>query len=290
MAPPDNDDVVIRPSRGDPGCILYLLGTRATPDQFIIRTRDEAVSQAFAYATRQHVRAWLNGDGEFLPLGNPSTDEWSIFQGGHPHALLIGSAAQAAAAVEWLSQDLRAPLVHWDPSAVAEPPAATGTLLIWGVDTLNQAQQARLLAWMDRHIGEVQVVSVARDPVFPLVLAGTFFNRLYYRLNTVYLPFTDALCDDAGCVEGVTMRTIENVLIRLRAEFVEMPGLRLTPDQVQRLCGVEENLCQRALDALVETRFLCIKADGAYARLAEGGPELPSAAKANLRPARRLAS
>ena len=86
------------------------------------------------------------------------------------------------------------------------------------------------------------------------------------------------------------MRTIEDVLIRLRAEFVEMPGLRLTADQVQRLCGIEPTLCRQGLDALVETRFLCVKADGTYGRLAEAGPELPGAVKANLRPARRLAS
>jgi len=35
------------------------------------------------------------------------------------------------------------------------------------------------------------------------------------------------------------MRTVQDVLTRLRAEFLEMPGLRLTPEQVQRLCGVE---------------------------------------------------
>ena len=35
------------------------------------------------------------------------------------------------------------------------------------------------------------------------------------------------------------MRTIEDVLNRLRAEYLEMPGLRLKPAQVQRLDGVD---------------------------------------------------
>jgi len=43
-------------------------------------------------------------------------------------------------------------------------------------------------------------------------------------------------------------RTIE----RLRAEFLEMPGLRLNVKQVQRLCGVDAELCQDVLDALVD--------------------------------------
>jgi hypothetical protein len=48
----------------------------------------------------------------------------------------------------------------------------------------------------------------------------------------------------------------EHVLNRLRAEYLEMPGLRLTKTQVQRLCGVEHTVCQPVLDALVDTRFL----------------------------------
>jgi hypothetical protein len=53
---------------------------------------------------------------------------------------------------------------------------------------------------------------------------------------------------------------------RVRAEYLEMPGLQLTLEQAQRLCGVERALCQRVLNALVDEKFLCVKADGAYAR------------------------
>ena len=66
------------------------------------------------------------------------------------------------------------------------------------------------------------------------------------------------------------MRTVQGVVKRLRAEFMEMPGLRLTPSQVQRLCGVEEGMCQVVLDALVEAKFLGLKPDGCYARLSDG--------------------
>ena len=60
------------------------------------------------------------------------------------------------------------------------------------------------------------------------------------------------------------------VLQRIRAEYLEMPGLRLKLEQAQRLCGVERALCQRALSTLVDRKFLCIKPDGAYVRLTEG--------------------
>ena len=66
------------------------------------------------------------------------------------------------------------------------------------------------------------------------------------------------------------MTSVDDVVNRLRAEFLEMPGLRLTSGQAQRLCGVEKTLCQLGLDSLVEKKFLYVKPDGVYARTAEG--------------------
>jgi hypothetical protein len=78
------------------------------------------------------------------------------------------------------------------------------------------------------------------------------------------------------------MRTTDDVVHQLRAEFLEMPGLRLRPEQVQRLCGIERTLCQTLLDVLVATRFLCVSADGTYARASDSAaPSRP--AKAYLR-------
>src|SRR5215470_1230703 len=63
---------------------------------------------------------------------------------------------------------------------------------------------------------------------------------------------------------------MELIIERLRAEFLEMPGLRLTARQVHRLCGVDQDACRAVLDLLVSEKFLCAKPDGTYARLAEG--------------------
>jgi hypothetical protein len=76
-------------------------------------------------------------------------------------------------------------------------------------------------------------------------------------------------------------RSADKVLHRLRAEFLEMPGLRLTPEQVQRFCGVEPTLCQLVLDVLVDEKFLCVKSDGHYARLTTF--HHPQPVKADLR-------
>ena len=82
--------------------------------------------------------------------------------------------------------------------------------------------------------------------------------------------------------------TKNNTLGRLRAEYLEMPGLRLTLEQAQRLCGVERTLCKTLLDALVDAKFLCIKPDGAYARTSDGELPSPLSTKAGLRAGRRV--
>ena len=69
---------------------------------------------------------------------------------------------------------------------------------------------------------------------------------------------------------GTLMISLQAVLRQLRAEYLEMPGLRLNAAQVQRLCGVERTICQTALAALVDERFLRVSVDGYYARLTEG--------------------
>jgi len=75
----------------------------------------------------------------------------------------------------------------------------------------------------------------------------------------------------------------QRVLERLRGEYLEMPGLKLRIDQVQRLCGIEQQMCKPVLDALVKAGFLCLKSDGTYVRLTEGSSSLPRPAKAALR-------
>ena len=83
---------------------------------------------------------------------------------------------------------------------------------------------------------------------------------------------------------------IDTMLTRIRADYLEMPGLRLTLEQVQRLCGVEETLCQAVLDALVDAKFLCVKSDGTYARLTDGEIPRPQPAKALVRVEKRVAT
>jgi hypothetical protein len=49
---------------------------------------------------------------------------------------------------------------------------------------------------------------------------------------------------------------LESVVRRIRGEFREMPGLRLTPAQAMRLWGLERDACATVIERLVASAFL----------------------------------
>lgn len=52
---------------------------------------------------------------------------------------------------------------------------------------------------------------------------------------------------------------------RVRAEFLEMPGLSLTAAQAARLWAFDAALCDEVLAALLDTRFL-VRSHGLFVR------------------------
>jgi hypothetical protein len=53
---------------------------------------------------------------------------------------------------------------------------------------------------------------------------------------------------------------------RIRAEYLEMPGLHLTTRQAQRLWGLDESTCAAVLVALEKEKFLRRTLGETYAR------------------------
>jgi hypothetical protein len=53
------------------------------------------------------------------------------------------------------------------------------------------------------------------------------------------------------------------ILRRIQGEFREMPGLRLTCRQAQRLWNLDQLVCESLLAALVDVRFL-MECDGVF--------------------------
>ena len=69
-----------------------------------------------------------------------------------------------------------------------------------------------------------------------------------------------ALAKDTRAISDETLR-------RVRGEFLEMPGLRLTELQARRLWGLDAVTCSALLDALIDAEFLFRTRDGAFMRI-----------------------
>lgn len=70
-----------------------------------------------------------------------------------------------------------------------------------------------------------------------------------------------------GCRRPCDRRNLasrDEVLQRIRAEFSEMPCLRLTCRQAQRLFGLRPDVCERVMTALVADGTLLRGQDGRY--------------------------
>lgn len=74
---------------------------------------------------------------------------------------------------------------------------------------------------------------------------------------------------------------VESLLARIRGEYREMPGLRLTTVQARRLWHVDEPTCTQVLHALQMEGFLRRLSDGAYVAAGNGDTTLRTA-KATL--------
>ncbi len=56
----------------------------------------------------------------------------------------------------------------------------------------------------------------------------------------------------------------DDMIRRIRGEFLEMPGLSLTIPQAQRLWGLDPSFCHHLLNALVDDGFLMRTHEGAF--------------------------
>jgi hypothetical protein len=81
-----------------------------------------------------------------------------------------------------------------------------------------------------------------------------------------------------------SVRAAEMVL-RVRGEFLEMPGLRLTQAQAQRLWGLDATTCSSLITSLLDAGFLFQTRDGAFMRIERSG-----AADTSVGPGQELAA
>jgi len=58
----------------------------------------------------------------------------------------------------------------------------------------------------------------------------------------------------------------ETLLERIEREYDEQPGLNLTPEQAQRLWGLDDPTCRAALSTLEDARVLRRTPEGRFVR------------------------
>lgn len=117
-----------------------------------------------------------------------------------PNFLVVGHDVSVERVARALAE--RIPLVV--PVNIGEVPLALPhsperACLLWDVAAMSASQQHHLLRWMTEANDGVQVVSVASEPLWPLVVRGRFLDSLYYLLNTVVVQ---AATDETSIYHG----------------------------------------------------------------------------------------
>jgi hypothetical protein len=133
-----------------------------------------------------------------------------------------------------------------------------------------QPSTARGEAW--RHFCSVAVfvIRICLESVKP----STTVHQKTGRKTACHIRFHES-ADRARCVDCILLSKIGegdamNELVgRIRAEFLEMPGLRLTVAQASRLWGLDEGACRHVIDLLIDSSFLRWTPGGLLARIGE---------------------
>ena len=78
---------------------------------------------------------------------------------------------------------------------------------------------------------------------------------------------TSELAEALGADSSTSVQLVSaHPVQRIRAEFLEMPGLKLTLSQAAKVFGLDARQSKRLLDRLIGEGFLVCDARGAYRR------------------------
>jgi hypothetical protein len=99
--------------------------------------------------------------------------------------------------------------------------------------------------------------NLARNQILPLYVAGVFVPVKSTTRQTM---------ENVVPLLPLAHPVIESLVDRVQTEFLEMPGLRLTLLQAQRLFDVDSAACAIVFDTLTRANFLSCDRHGRFAR------------------------
>ena len=113
--------------------------------------------------------------------------ELQLIINGRVNTLLVGSAASLSAALTALRAQVVRPIALASGAEWRTPTGSPATLIVENISALSAEGQRAMLDWLDSPSRPAQVISTSERPLFELVERGTFSDRLFYRLNMMYL-------------------------------------------------------------------------------------------------------
>ena len=147
-----------------------------------------------AFAGYMHLQliASVSGDAgrtrRVAATASPLADWHLLLDEARPNGVIVGTTEMVGALLSVLIGRVAQPVFHAPRDGM--PWACPGrfkTLVIHNLGALGADDQRRLAAWIEGVGRRVQVIAIASPLIYALVERGQFSERLYYRLNHVYL-------------------------------------------------------------------------------------------------------
>jgi hypothetical protein len=127
------------------------------------------------------------------PVCTLDSVDWETIIKARPNVLLHGERPITAACLVAMEPHCSAPIVRlqspgsWSLSDISE-----GSVVFENAAACGLVEQRRMLEWLDNCGYRVQLITTTNRPLFDLVGRGRFLEKLFYRLNIVYLDLARA--------------------------------------------------------------------------------------------------
>jgi hypothetical protein len=107
-------------------------------------------------------------------------EEWRVVRTARATVMSWGKGVSAKKVVEALQSQISGPIQVWRAGArlVLPPVEQAGTLILQEPGAMAHEDQRHLRGWLQVSSGHTRVISTARQPMLPLLEAGTFSDTL----------------------------------------------------------------------------------------------------------------